>query len=241
MYNLLRGAVLRLLRAPDEPPDPPPGGQGSVEVFRASKKLLTLRLIPLLVVAAVLALSMAPALLGVVLAEDATIGAWVGLVLTSVVFVVFLLVRYLLIRLDYEMRYYLVTDRALRIREGAMHIQEHTYTYANIQNLTIHQGPLERLLGIANVRVQTAGGGGVPAGAQGAQVGHGGTLRGIENAEEVRDKILALLKAYRDAGLGDPKSGAKRSAPEATGRMSPAFVEALREVRDEIRSLGAHL
>ena len=35
----------KLLKAPLGPPDPPAGSRGSVETFRASKRLLTLRLL----------------------------------------------------------------------------------------------------------------------------------------------------------------------------------------------------
>ena len=95
--------------------------------------------------------------------------------------------------------------------------------------------PIERLLRIANVRVKTAGGGaGKKADLQG---GHGGALRGIEDAEKLRDEILALLKAYRDAGLGDREDRPKA----APGAVSAALLERLRDVRDEVVALRAAL
>ncbi|MDH3283893.1 MAG: PH domain-containing protein, partial [Acidobacteriota bacterium] len=66
---------------------------------------------------------------------------------------------YTMIRLDYELRWYIVTDRSLRIRYGVARIREMTMTFANIQNLSIEEGPLQRLLGIADLRVRSAGGG----------------------------------------------------------------------------------
>src|SRR5688572_30732871 len=48
-----------------------------------------------------------------------------------------------LLRLDYEQRWYLVSDRSLRIREGLVRMHEKTMTFANIQNVSIQQGPLQ--------------------------------------------------------------------------------------------------
>ena len=62
-----------------------------------------------------------------------------------------------LVRLDFEKRWYLVTNRSLRVREGVVKLREMTITFANIQNISISQGPIQRLLGIADLRVDTAG------------------------------------------------------------------------------------
>src|SRR5207249_3022813 len=70
------------------------------------------------------------------------------------------------LRLDYEKRWYVVTDRSLRIREGVVKVREMTVNFANIQNISISQGPLQRILGIADLRVDTAGGGGRAANPQ---------------------------------------------------------------------------
>ena len=73
-----------------------------------------------------------------------------------------------------------------------------TMTFDNIQNITVTQGPLERLFGISDVRVTTAGGG--EAAAQ-KKSGHGvgqnlhlGVFRGVDNPDEIRDLMLARLR-----------------------------------------------
>ena len=95
-----------------------------------------------------------------------------------------------MLRLDYEMRWYKVTDRSLRIREGVWRMREMTMMFDNIQNISITQGPIQRMLNIADLKVQTAGGS-TPVPQQG-QKGmtfdmHTGYFRGIDTAD------LALL------------------------------------------------
>jgi membrane protein YdbS with pleckstrin-like domain len=145
--------------------------------------------------------------------------------------------RYFLIRLDYDMRYYVVTDRSLRIRQGALTIQESTYTFANVQNLTIRQGPMERLFGISNLHVETAGGAAASQSEEPGGTHHHGVLAGIDNAPEVRDRILTLLRAYRDAGLGDREDPPKAAA----GRPEAPRLERLREILAELRALKGAL
>ncbi len=226
MYGLVRSLLLRVLSAPTEPPDAPAGSPDSVQVFRASKRLLTVRMIGLALVMGFFILPMVPAFV-VGLAGDAPAAAiGSGVVLFGLVGLS--LMRWFLIRLDWDMRYYIVTDHSLRIRQGALIIRESTFTFANVQNVSVHQGPIDRLVGISNVRIDTAGGGGAAQGQQGMG-GHQGVLVGIENAPEVRDRILALLREYRDAGLGDTDD------QHPTKALSPKHTELLQQIRDELR------
>jgi uncharacterized membrane protein YdbT with pleckstrin-like domain len=147
-------------------------------------------------------------------------------------------------RLGYEMRWYMVTDRSLRLREGIFGVREMTLTFANVQNITIRQGPLQRLLGISDVVVQTAGGGGSSE-AQG-HPGHGdggsmhtGVLRAVDNAESVRDLILERLRRLRDAGLGDPDDRHRAVPPPSDA--TDALRIAARELLDEARALRSSL
>ena len=45
LYEALKETLLELLQAPAHPPEPPLGSPGSVQVFRASPRYLTLQLI----------------------------------------------------------------------------------------------------------------------------------------------------------------------------------------------------
>jgi membrane protein YdbS with pleckstrin-like domain len=111
----------------------------------------------------------------------------------------------LLVRLQWEMRWYLVSDESLRLREGLWSLHEQTMTIANIQNLAVRRGPLQRLLGIGDLEVHTAGGGsGGQAESLKSAALHIGRFRDIDNPEALRDRIRRVLARHRDAGLGDP-------------------------------------
>lgn len=244
LYDSVKGTLLELLRAPHGPPEAPVGSPDSVQIFRASPRFLRMRVL-------LHFLSITPAIfieLALVFAERTlelpgatAYASVVALVLTAAV----ALLRYFLIRLDYDMRYYVVTDRCVRIRRGALTVQESTYTFANVQNLAIRQGPLERLFDISNLHIETAGGGLAAQADQNAPAAHQAVLAGIDNAPEVRDRIRGLLKAYRDAGLGDREDD--RHGPSGTlgrsgrGGRHPAEFERLREILQELRALKAAL
>jgi hypothetical protein len=140
-------------------------------------------------------------------------------------------------RLNFEMRWYIVTDRSLRLREGIFGVREMTLTFANVQNIAIRQGPLQRVLGIADVVVRTAGGGSMAGHGHESQGGgvtmHTGTLRAVDNAEQVRDLILDRLRRLRDAGLGDPDDRHRPPEPAVSTLLAAAqdLLDAARALR----------
>jgi membrane protein YdbS with pleckstrin-like domain len=174
---------------------------------------------------------------------------WVMLILTlaevaGVVFFCFqAAVSYVVLRLDYEMRWYIVTDRSLRIRSGILRVQELTMSFANLQQVILSQGPLQRWLGIADVKVESAGGGSSPAHQDGIEESlHTGFFHGVDNAAEVRDLILARLKRFREAGLGDPDDvHPTPPALPATPQQTEDAVAAARELLAELRRLRGSL
>src|SRR5690606_27807041 len=118
------------------------------------------------------------------------------------------------LRLDFELRWYIVTDRSLRIREGLTTIREQTMTFANIQNISVRQGPLQLLLGIAGVEVRSAGGGGgrkTSGSGEHKRDMHVGLFRGVDNAQALRAAVLDRIRRHRDAGLGDPDDETPRA------------------------------
>jgi hypothetical protein len=108
-------------------------------------------------------------------------------------------------------------------------MNELTMTYSNIQEIRVASGPLQLLLGIADVEVQAAGGGG--DGQHGG--GHVGRFNGVAHAPEIRDLIVDRLRQYRDSGLGE--------APHAAVTQPASDLAAARTVLDEARALRAAL
>lgn len=244
IYEKLKPRLLAILKAPTQPPEPPPGTGETLQVFRAAPNFLKYQLV-VWGLGFTVGITAELIFLGVEIVRAGTDeeARWAGMALGVALLtltVIGAVIKYILIRIDYDMRYYVVTDRSLRIREGALLIHEATFTYANVQNLKIHQGPLERLLGISNLVLETAGGAGGSGDERGQNPfrrGHEGRLRGIANARDVRDTVQRLLKRYRDAGLGDPEDRRRAVPAAAGGGFSPREIERLREIRDELRLL----
>jgi len=149
-------------------------------------------------------------------------------------------ITYALLRLDYELRWYIVTDRSLRIRQGLWRVQESTMSFANLQQVAVTQGPLQRWLNLADVRVQSAGGGG---GGEDSARGrtenlHTGNFHGVAEAPEIRDLILERLRRFRTSGLGGPDEAREMPVGHVlnTPPEDPALAAA-KALREEARAL----
>ena len=172
-----------------------------------------------------------------------------GLVLLApalVIAVVPDIVVYIALHLRYDTTWYVLTDRSLRIRRGIWVIHETTISFENVQNVEVRQGPVQRFFGIADVIVQTAGGGATRSHGKGDASGtfgaHVGVLEGIDDADAIRNQILAAVERTRQAGLGDEHPHPLAPAASAGGgqaTLSPRHLAVLREIRDSVRRLGA--
>ena len=240
----LHGALLRLLRVPP-PPEWPAGSAGSVRRFRAATGYYRYRV-------AGWVLKQVGAAWGLVVGfgfleflPDFPFSHLLQYVelLGVTGFVLQLPFTFLLLRLDYHYRWYLVTDRSLRIREGVVQVREQTMSFANVQNLSTEQGPLQRLFGIADLKVRTAGGGGKSEGEDGDKKKdlHLGYFRGVDDAEGIRDLILGRLRGLKDAGLGDPDEPAEPVARAETGPEAVPVLAAACDLLAEARALRSAL
>jgi len=130
-----KDVVLRLARVPAKP-HVPEGAQESVRVFNAGRNYFAWRLI-------VWGIANAAVALGLLVAFGVSFipplppfvrTIWWALVAGAAgVFLASIPITYFLQRLNYEMRWYIVTDRSLRIRSGVVWLREMTMTFANIQ------------------------------------------------------------------------------------------------------------
>jgi uncharacterized membrane protein YdbT with pleckstrin-like domain len=96
--------------------------------------------------------------------------------------------------------------------------------------IRVNANPIERFLGLANVEVQSAGGGGSDAHGVPSS-GHVAKFAGVDNAAVIRDLIVERLRVYRDSGLGEKTVEARE----------PLALSAAREVLQETTALRSSL
>jgi membrane protein YdbS with pleckstrin-like domain len=98
-------------------------------------------------------------------------------------------------KLTYEnFRYQLQGDR-LYIESGVIWKRSVSIPYERVQNIDVIRGPIARLLGLATLQVQTAGISGTTL--------VEGRIPGLlpEDANDLRDQIIAKMKHPKDQGL----------------------------------------
>lgn len=248
MMKSLQAQLLQALRVPPEP-SPPSGAPGSLRVFRAAPNFWRLQiflwglrqvytLVGVIVALTLLRSSLAERLFSA-FPPIRSYEPWIVAleILGLLGFLLQLPVSFWITRLDYEFRWYLVTDRSLRLRRGIWTVEELTMTFANVQELSIEQNPWQRFLGIADLKVRSAGGGASVQEVHAGKETHVAYFHGVDNATEIRDLIQEHLRRQRDTGLGDPE--AVESAPDPTFSGSSDAVAAAREVLAEVRALRA--
>jgi membrane protein YdbS with pleckstrin-like domain len=214
MYEQLTKLIFPLLKADTSEP-PPPAGYDPHEfmrTMRAAPSYLRYRLFFWKLYAAAWSIGILALCFALIVIEPLLTLLVIPIIIIAALKAATL---YVVTRLDYEMRWYIITERSMLIRQGAWVVREITLTFANAQNVRVTQGPLERYFGFSNVEIDTAGGGGGSKEESGVQR-HRAVLRGLENPAEVRDMILDLLRRHRGTGLGDPDDLHRaREIPEA--------------------------
>ena len=163
----------------------------------------------------------------IALAGDDSPWMWIVTIVEIVAVSVGSVIAYLTTYLRFDTMWYVFSDRSMRLRRGIWLIRESTITFENIQNVKVTQGPVQRFFGIADVVVETAGGGGAHP-EQGAGLGmHAGLIEGVAEAAAIRDSIMSRVRATHSTGLGDEST-------EAAGgnRWSASQLEVLKEIRD---------
>lgn len=265
----MRQRLLRLLRV-SERPDPPPGSGASLATFRASQRYLYLSALKWFPkqLSALAGLLFALVFFGTIELPFFSAEGWIGFLdrldffveigpwsfspadlfvffelLAIAGFAAQLVFTGSTIYLDWQLRWYMVGDEALRIREGLWTVREQTITVANVQKMTIRQGPIQKLFGVADLEVFTAGGGAASADdGEGTKASHVARFRGLEDAERLRDRIRARLVAHKGPGLGDEdeqEDDEPEASPSGAGDLAAAARELLAETRSLRRALTA--
>ena len=229
IYRGVWGVLVRWFRVPPRPPTLPVLPGEKLEAFQPAEGFLRLLKLKFWLLFIIIDLAIFAAWVAVVAASSTA-----GLILALPALALAVLpdiVGYVAIHLQYDTTWYVMTSRSLRIRRGIWVIHETTITFENVQNIKIHQGPVERFFGIGNVLVETAGGG-APVGAENqpaAMSAHRGLIEGVGDAARIRDQILTRLRKTRTTGLGDEPDEAAESRPAA---WRGEHLAVLREIRD---------
>jgi membrane protein YdbS with pleckstrin-like domain len=213
-------------------PEPPEGSTESIQVFHAGRNYYTLCLLVwflshVLILIGLIAAHFILSITVLQMPEWARITWRIAELLAVFAFATSVVCSFFCQRLSYALRWYIVTDRSLRIRTGVLRIQELTMTFSNIQEIRVSAGPLQNFLKLADVEVQSAGGGSKDGG------GHIGRFESVSNANAIRDLIVERLRQYRDSGLGEPAAH--------SGATTDHAIDAARAVLAEARALREQL
>jgi membrane protein YdbS with pleckstrin-like domain len=230
------GAVVARLRPFFEPllklrlaPPHLPEGSDEGRALRPAAQFLTYRYLGVLLTAAVESLPVV-ILGGLALWKLRLLGLVVAVPLV-LLFLGAVGIALVATRLDWELRHYVIGSRSLRLRAGAWVQREITLSYANVQNVELMQGPIERLFGFKSLRISTAGGSRPQKDKLHLGGSHDAVLLGITNAEEIRELIMSALRRRRDAGLGDADDAGAATVAESRAELLAGVLAAARELR----------
>lgn len=132
-----------------------------------------------------------------VLGGGAILGGLAGFFLAPLFFLIlFILFCYGWAKLTYKYWLYDITEDTFKMEHGVIWKRYVSIPYERIQNVDIHRGVVARILGLSDLRIQTAGFGG-SQGKWGAWAE--GNLPGIEmeKAEQLREDIVSRVKGKK--------------------------------------------
>ena len=115
------------------------------------------------------------------------------------------------------------------VKKGIFTITRKHVPFRTITNIYSNTGPFDRIFGLGNVSIETAGFSGS------SQTGPEEKLEGILFYEEVRDFILAELRKYREPySTGTEVSKREEDVPRGPG-LDDEILITLREIRDLLK------
>jgi membrane protein YdbS with pleckstrin-like domain len=121
----------------------------------------------------------------------------------------------------YETMRFRIDAEGIHMRWGILFRRQINLTYARIQDIHLTSGLIQRWLGLADIKIQTA------SGSSGAEM----TLEGLMEFEAIRDFLYARMRGYRD---GTRAVGQMPAGPASA--QAPLPVALLREAIDELRA-----
>lgn len=118
---------------------------------------------------------------------------------------------------------YRLTPEEIQYRRGVWIKKQSEVPYKRITNVTTSEGPIQRWVGAGSVEIHTAG--------RSAQAGAEMKVQGVEDFEEVKDQVMAEVRAQR--GVAEDEGEAPAEAPTAaTGTADEELLEEVRQIRE---------
>ncbi len=120
---------------------------------------------------------------------------------------------------------YIIDNDDVKMKEGVFWRKRVTVPYPKITNVDVTQGPVQRMLNIGIIHIQTAGAGG----AQGAQAEL--TLVGIRDLEGLKDTIMERFRGYNTSNAGEVK---KEVTDESNSDILRHILSELKAIREAL-------
>ena len=117
------------------------------------------------------------------------------------------------------------------VKKGIVNVTRKHVPFRTITNMSSRAGPFDRLFGIGNVEIETAGFSGSN------QMGPEEKIEGVTFYEELRDYILAELRRFRDPyAIGTEMTFPRdEPIPRMEDSLQDEILLTLREIRDILR------
>jgi len=162
---------------------------------------------------------------------------WVVLLLTEVDKLIFSLcvVGWLILMIPillwipafYRSLEYVVDNDSVKMKKGVFWRKRVTVPYTKITNVDVTQGPVQRMLNIGRIHVQTAGAGG----AQGAKAEL--KLLGVRDLDGLKDTIMERVRGYTISRPEEVKKEVVEGSDSETFRRMLNELTAIREVLEK--------
>ena len=126
----------------------------------------------------------------------------------------------------YHTMRYRFDDEGVSMRWGVLFHREINLTYARIQDIHLVSNVVERWLGLARIKIQTA------SGSAKAEM----TIEGLHQYQALRDFLYARMRGTRQ-GAAKPSQSATGEAAALDGSAATELTATLRQVAEELRGL----
>lgn len=152
------------------------------------------------------------------LTEGGTRGMTIGIVVALLVNGAWLIPAFVIAPFYYRSLKFRILEDEVIVHAGVWTKSVKHVPYRTVTNLRVKRGPLDRMLGIGTLEIQTAG--------RSGQTGAEESLVGLSNVQEVYETVSATLRRFRGA-----------MAPTQAEVEEVSTTEVLSALLDEVRAI----